>query len=200
MISLEKARDKVRKELAKVFPHLKFGSYTSIEYIFDAMFTTSEVIYDISHQCTNNHEDLYSEENKLYMTKGCAHFTSTSEWMQKNSYNATNSCRTCGQAVDIETAFVAAPPLVVLEFPGSNIEIDHYFEIKISNEIHKYDLAGVVYYRDQHFVSNIITADKQVWFYDGLTTGLQLIYSGSLLSCPNLTSCRGGLATAAFYI
>ena len=37
MISLEKAQDKVRKELAKVFPHLKFGSYTSIEYIFDAM-------------------------------------------------------------------------------------------------------------------------------------------------------------------
>ena len=46
-ISLEMARDKVRKELGKVFPHLKFGSYTSIEYILDAMFTTGEVIYKV---------------------------------------------------------------------------------------------------------------------------------------------------------
>ena len=199
-ISLEKARDKVRKELAKVFPHLKFGSYTSIEQIFDAMFTTSEIIYEISHRCPNNHGNLYSEENKLYMSKGCAQFTSTSEWMGKNSYIGTNSCRTCGQAVDIETAFVTAPPLVVLEFSNSSIEIDHCLEIKLSYEIHKYNLAGVVYYRDQHFVSNIITADKQVWFHDGLTTGSQLIYSGSLLSCPRLTTCRGGSATAAFYI
>ena len=199
-ISLEKARDKVRKELAKVSPHLKFGSYTSIDHLFDAMFSTGEVIYEISHQCPNNHGDLYSEEYKIYMSKGCAHFTSTSEWMQKNSHNATNSCRTCRQAVDIETNFVTAPPLVVLEFSNSSIEIDHCLEIKLSNEIQNYYLAGVVYYRDGYFVSNIITADKQVWFYDGLNIGSQLIYSGSLLNCPQLTTCRGGLASAAFYI
>jgi hypothetical protein len=201
-ISLEKARDKVRKELAKAFSHLKFGSYASIEHIFDAMFTTDEVIYEICRRCPSGHGDFYSEEYKLYMTKACADFTSTSEWMQINSYNATNSCRTCGQAVYIETAFVTAPPLVVLEFSNSSIEIDHCLEIKLSesDEIRKYELAGIVYYRDEHFVSNIITADKQLWYYDGLTTGSQLVYSGSLLSCPRLTTCRGGLASAAFYI
>jgi hypothetical protein len=198
-ISLEKGRDKVRKELAKHFPQLRFGSYTSIEYIFDAMFTTSEIIYEIYHQCPNGHGDLYSEGYKFYMTKACAPFTSTSEWMRTNSYDATNSCRTCGQAVDIETAFVTAPPLVVLEFSNSSIKIDHCLEIKLSDEIHKYDLAGIVYYRDEHFVSNIVTADKQLWYYDGLA-GSQLVYSGSLLSCPQLTTCRGGSASAAFYI
>lgn len=104
--------------------------------------------------------------------------------------------------MNVETTFVTAPPLVMLEFSNSSIEIDHSFEIKLSNdEIHKYDLAGVVYYSntDQHFVSNIITADKQLWFYDGLNTGSQLVYSGSLLSGPQLTTCRGGSASAAFY-
>ena len=199
---MENARDEVRKELAKVSPHLRFGSYTAIEYIFDAMFTTDEVIYEIRHRCPDNHRDLYSEERKLYMTKACAHFTSTSEWMRINSYDATNSCRTCGQAVKIEKTFVATPPLVILEFSNSSIEIDHCFEIKVSNETHKYDLVGIVYYRntDQHFVSNIITVDKQLWFYDGLNIGLQPVYSGFLLNCPQLTSCRGGLASAAFYI
>lgn len=99
-ISLEKARDKVRKELAKVFPHLKFGSYTSIEYIFDAMFTTDEIIYEVCHRCPDNHRDLYSDENKLYRSKACAHFTSTAEWMRINSHDATNSCHACGQAVN----------------------------------------------------------------------------------------------------
>jgi hypothetical protein len=102
--------------------------------------------------------------------------------------------------MDIETAFVTAPPLVILEFSNSRIKIDHCLEIELSDEMHKYDLAGVVYYRDEHFVSNIITADKQLWFYDGLTTGSQLVYSGSLLSCPQLTTCRGGSASAAFYV
>ena len=200
LISLENARDKVRKELARAFSHLKFGSYTSIEYIFDAMFTTGDVIYETCHRCPNGHGDFYSEGYKLYMTKACADFKSTSEWMEINSYNATNSCRTCGQAVDIETAFVTAPPLVILEFSNSSIKIDHCLEIKLSDEIHKYELAGVVYYRDEHFVSNIITADKQLWYYDGLTTGSQLVYSGSLFSSPQLTTCRGGSASAAFYI
>ena len=198
-ISLEKARDKVRKELAKTFSNLKFGSYTSIEFIFDAMFTTDELIYEICHRCPNGHGDFYSEGYKLYMTKACADFRSTSEWMRINSYNATNCCRTCGWAVDIETAFVSAPPLLILEFSNSSIKIDHCLEIN-SDEIHKYELAGVVYYRDEHFVSGIVAAGKQLWYYDGLTTGSQLIYSGSLLSCPQLTTCRGGSASAAFYI
>ena len=146
--------------------------------------------------------EIFIQKNINYMTKSCARFTSTSEWMRINSYNATSSCQTCGQAMNIETVFVTAPPLVILEFANSSIEIDHSLEIKISDETHKYDLAGVIYYKleDQHFVSNIITADKQLWFHDGLTTGSQLVYSGSLLSCPQLTTCRGGSASAAFYI
>ena len=199
-ISLEKGRDKVRKELAKAFPHLRFGSYTSLEYIFDAMFTTGGVIYKTCHRCPDGHGDFYSERYKLYFTKACAPFASTSEWMRINSYSATNSCRTCGQAVDIETTFVTAPPLLVLEFSNSSIKIDHHLEIKLSDKVHKYDLTGIVYYGDEHFVSNIVTADKQVWYYDGLAAGSQLVYSGSLSSCPRLTTCRGGSASAAFYV
>ena len=166
------------------------------------MFTTDEVIYEVRHQCPDNHRELYSEVNKLYMVKACADFSSTAEWMRINSHDATNSCHACGQAVNIETTFVTPPPLLMLEFSNSSIEIDHHLEIKLFNETHKYDLAGVVYYRDtdQHYVSNIVTADNQVWFYDGLKTGSQLVYSGSLLSCSHLTTCRGGSVSAAFYV
>ena len=88
-------------------------------------------------------------------------------------------------------SFVTAPPLVILEFSDLSMEIDHSFGMKLSNEMHQYDLANVVYYRDidEHFVSNIVSADKQLWSYDGLNTSPQLVHSGSFLNCPQLTTC-----------
>ena len=64
--------------------------------------------------------------------------------------------------MNVETTFMTAPPLLILEFSNSEIEIDHCHDIKRFDETHKYDLAGVIYYRDEHFISNIITTDKQV--------------------------------------
>ena len=48
-ISLEVGRDIVREELAKTSQYMRFGSYTSIEAICKAMFTTHEAIYHTYH-------------------------------------------------------------------------------------------------------------------------------------------------------
>jgi len=89
-----------------------------------------------------------------------------------------------------------------LEFSNSNIKIDHFFEINKDDQIYRYELAGVIYYRDtdKHFFSNIITADKQLWFYDGISTGSQMVNMGSLVESLSLTTYRDELASAAFYI
>ena len=53
-------------------------------------------------------------------------------------------------------------------------------------------LAGVVYYGQHHFTAQIILSDGQVWFYDGIDTGRNLIYNGSVNSNPpSLSHCRG---------
>ena len=200
-ISLETARDSVRNELARFSQYMRFGSYTSIEHVCEAMFTTSNVIYQTHYHCPNNHRKIHSEFYTTYMSKGLAPFRSTSEWMRTNSQQGTNCCELCFQPVNIETIFVVPPPLLVLEFSSSTTDIDHSLELTHLGELHRYNIAGIIYYRDHHFISHIITPDKQVWFYDGLNNGGQMLYSGSLETHrPLLTTSRGGSASAAIYI
>jgi len=45
-----------------------------------------------------------------------------------------------------------------------------------------YRLAEIIYFGDNHFVAHIIRKDGQVWFYDGIGTGRNLIYKGSVQS------------------
>ena len=124
--------------------------------------------------------------------------------MQNNSQQGSNRCEMCDKPVSINISFlqVDPPPLVVLEFSGSNIDINDSFEVAHLGQLHKYSLAGIVYYKDadQHFVSNIVTPDKDLWFYDGMRNGGKMSCMGPLAIRQPATQCRGGSASAAFYI
>jgi hypothetical protein len=201
-ISLENARDTVRKELDKTSEYMRFGAYTSIEEVCETIFTTHDAIYRTYYQCPDNHRRLYSQSHTIYLSRGRSPFKSTAEWMQVNSQQGTNRCETCDKPVNINVSFVVPPPLVILEFSGSEIDIDDGFEIVHLGQIHKYSLAGVVYYKnaDQHFVSIIVTPDKQVWSYDGMSNGGHMSCLGPVAVHQPATQCRGGSASAAFYI
>ena len=145
-ISLEVARDMVRKELDKKSEYMRFGSYTSIEVICEAIFTTSDAIYCTYYQCPDNHQQLYSQLHTIYLPKGRSPFKSTADWMQTNSQQGTNRCEMCDKTVIINISFIAPPPpLVILEFSRSEIDIDDSFEVSHLGKPHKYNLAGVVY-------------------------------------------------------
>ena len=108
-ISLEAARDTVRKELDKTSQYMRFGSYTSIEAICEAIFTTREAIYHTYYRCPDNYRQFYSQSHSIYMTKGRSPFKLTTEWMQSNSQRGTNRCGTCDKPVNINISFVAPP-------------------------------------------------------------------------------------------
>ena len=78
-ISLEAARDTVQKELDKTSQYMRFGSYTSIEVICEAIFTTCEAIYHTYYRCPDNHRQFYSQSHSIYMTKGRSPFKSTTK-------------------------------------------------------------------------------------------------------------------------
>jgi hypothetical protein len=50
-------------------------------------------------------------------------------------------------------------------------------DIQLQNVQHRLRLAGVVYYGQHHFTAQIILSDSdgQVWFYDGIDTGRNLV-------------------------
>ena len=73
--------------------------------------------------------------------------------------------------------------------------------IQLLNNQHRLRLAGVVYYGQHHFTAQIILSDGQVWFYDGIDTGRNLIYNGSIKSHPtSMSRCKGKKAVAAIYV
>ena len=62
-------------------------------------------------------------------------------------------------------------------------------------------LAGVVYYGQHHFTAQIILSNGQLWFYNGIDTGRNLIYNGSVNSNPpSISHCGGKQAIAAIYV
>ena len=184
---------------------MRFGCYTSIEVICEAMFTTHDAIssYQTYYQCPDNHQQLYSRSHTIYLPKGRSPFKSTAEWMQTNSQQGTNRCEMCDKTVIINISFIAPPPLVILEFSRSEIDIDDSFEVSHLGKPHKYNLAGVVYYKhaEQHFVSNIVTPDKQLWSYDGMRNGGRMSCLGPLATRQPAMWSRGvsESACAAFY-
>ena len=98
--------DTVQKELDKTSKYMRFGSYTSIEEVCEAIFTTHDVIYCTYYQCPNNHQQLHSQSCTIYLSRERSPFKSTAEWMQTNSQQGTNQCETCDKPVNINISFV----------------------------------------------------------------------------------------------
>ena len=90
---------------------------------------------------------------------------------------------------------------VVFEFSNQVLHINLLINIQLQNYQHRLRLAGVVYYGQHHFTAEIILSEGQVWFYDGIETGINLIYNGSMNSnSPSISHCRGKQVVAAIYV
>ena len=163
-------------------------------------------MYSVYYQCPSEsrHRFLYSEDNSIFIqASNNFSYKTTSQWMETNSWQGTNRCQACGHRVRIEISFSIAPPLLALEFSRCSFEIDHSIKVNVHGDLHRYNLVGIVYFKsgESHFVSNIITEDNQVWYYDGLINGGQMLNSRQLNADPAmLSACRGGSAVLALYI
>ena len=201
--SLEAGRDVIRRELGKVNRLMRFGEYTSIEQVCQTIFSTGETVYEVYYQCPSHHRFQYYQGSSIFIEASNSFtYRSTSQWMETNSWQGTNRCHACGLRVSIETSFSIAPPLLALGFSRCDIEIDHSIKINVHEDLHRYNLAGVVYFKsgESHFVSNIIMEDNQIWYYDGLVNGGQMVNIRPLDADPaTLNTCRGGSAVLALY-
>ena len=203
-ISLEDARDHVRRTISRHHRGPGFGSFTSIERVCEAVFTSSHLVRESYYLCPNNHCAHQSSTYEAFFHKGHSKFQSISEWISTTSEEISTRCATCQEQVRVEYVFRTAPPLLAFSFPDSATHIDHTVELKLVGQTHHYQLAAVIYFRemDAHFVSYVITSDGQIWFYDRMLyrSNPNMEYCGLLLrQPPQLDSCRGGQASVAIY-
>jgi hypothetical protein len=106
------------------------------------------------------------------------------------------------ETVFIKHHFTELPSLLVFEFANNMLHIDFLINFQSHNGHHRMRLAGIVYYGQHHFTAQIILSDGQIWFHDGIDTGRNLVYGGSISNpnSPNMSYCRGKQAVAAIYV
>ena len=201
--TLEGIRDHVRQLLHSYFPQtMAFGHFTSIESVFSALLDTTYPVQEVVYICCNNHVRRISDSYSLVLLSGVSSYESTNEWIQRREEETQHLCTTCEEDVFVKYSFTEMPSLIVFEFGGQELHMDFFIDVQPnSNGQSKMRLAGIIYYGRQHFTAQIILSDGQIWFYDGITTGKNLVYSGSIYqNPPDLSHCRGKQASAAIYV
>ena len=165
--------------------------------LFETVYQVQSVIYT----CRHNHVCHINNSYLLVLIHGAGHYGSTSEWSLRREDETRHLCATCGERVFIQYNFTKIPSLLVFEFSNKVLYINFLIDLRVQNEHHRMRLAGVIYYGQQHFTAQVILSDGQIWFYDGIDTGRNMIYYGSIIpNPPNMSYCRGKQALAAIYI
>ena len=200
--SLETIRDDVRRNLHEFFPQtMAFGNFTSVENIFSALLETTYRVQLVEYRCYNNHVRRMSDSYSLVLLNGTGHYNSIQEWASRGQEETRHTCTICNEHVFIKYGFdnLNMPSLFVFEFSNQVLHINLLIDIQLQNDPQRLRLAGVIYYGQHHFTAQIILSDGQIWFYDGIETGRNLIYNGSINSNP-ISHCRGKQAVAAIYV
>jgi hypothetical protein len=202
--TLEIIRDDVRQNLHTFFPQtMAFGNFTSVENVFAALLETTYQVQSVEYRCRNDHIRRLNDSYSLVLLNGLGHYESTQEWALRGQEETRHSCTICNELVHIKYSFTDIPSLLVFEFGNQVLHINLLIDIQIHNghPSHSMRLAGVVYYGQHHFTAQIILSDGQIWFYDGIDTGRNLIYSGTVNpNLLNMSHCRGKQAVAAIYV
>ena len=201
--TFEQVRDHIRTALElENSNYFRFGHFTSLLTLWDHILRTPQTVRRTYRQCENGHKRQIQNTDSAAYSIGVnpnRHRT-MSQCIMSQPELSPRSCRQCSKDVFIINEYVSAPPLLAIEVSGHEIQLDNQISIKVENVQYTYTLVGIVYYGDDHFTARIILEDGQVWFHDGITTGCNTIYDGSLaLNCPELHTCRGKHASLVLY-
>ena len=204
LISLESARDNLRRSLHQVVPHyFTWGQYTSVCNLLEYMLTTPHVTLNSYLTCKNNHATNPRATNNntcCLIYAGTNIYDSILSWVADMSETTSHKCPSCGELQLLKNEFAFPLPVIALDFSGQRIELNHTFTIAINNADVLYKLRGIIYYGDSHFTSHVIFDNSMTWFHDGIATRQSLIYEGILSNISeSLFICRGKNAHVAIY-
>ena len=206
-ITLESARDQLRRFLHTLVPrYFTWGEYTSVHHLFEYILSMPTVTIESYVICKNNHtvENQRPLNNTCCLiSAGISQHNSISQWMLAMEGGTAHTCTSCQEHLTRVHKFTFPLPFVALDLSNqNNINLDHTFHVMIDNNEVTYKLRGIVYYGEAHFTSRVIYENGMVWHHDGLETGKNLVYEGTLnnLQSEDLSSNRGRPATLAIYV
>ncbi len=166
----------------------------------------NETVSEIFYHCPNGHNLHHSNHNSALLSAVTTSFASIAQWISIDTRQTTACCQKCQYPVSIKLKFCSAPLILAFEFSAHpNVEINHSLGVQVENSVKKYYLAAVVYYSHEHFTSQIITRDGQVWYYDGMLIADPAVeptlHCTGSINDPlfSVQDCRGGTPCATMY-
>ena len=195
--SLEEIRDFMRRRLAQISTEFLFGHYTSVHCIIDCLFKTCNPVTISDLMCPNGHvvDRQRSPSSSCEIIIFAQPGTSLQYCMDSFTHSAASKCLTCDAFLLWTTPFVQSPPVIIFDLGACVPSLSSVLWIPCSETGHVcYNLRGIIYYRDQHFMSCFVTGTGMIWFHNGMLTGSSLICQGQ-----DINSITTDTATMAFY-
>ena len=119
-------------------------------------------------------------------------------WQKHEGYK----CNICQSQQTITRNISNSYNLFAFALEHSNIAINKTVQVqKPNNSFSLIPLKGIIYIGNNHFTARIIDAKKNVWFYDGISTGKTCRYEKSLSAFTEkkLMTCDNNQAVLAIY-
>ena len=205
-MTLESGRDNLRRFLHGLKPqHFTWGAYTSVHHLLEYMLSMPTVTIHSKVKCKNNHpvrNQRPSNNTCCLISTEIRQYSTITDWSQILEEETAHTCSTCQEKLTRAHEFTFALPFIALDVSNApEINLDHSFHIPINGIATMYKLRGITYYRQYHFTARVIQNNGFVWYHDGLATGRNLEYEGTLgnLLDNNLSICEGRYASVAMY-
>jgi hypothetical protein len=199
--TLESTRDDTRHYLHQLAPsHFRWGQFTSISTLAEYLLTMPTATMQNDYVCKNGHisETRRTNNTCCLLTIGSTASKSVADWMQELKEKSRVTCASCPEKMAITHHFLLPIPFIAIALGNQQLQIDQTFSIYINNQQFRYELRGIVYYRESHFTARVVNHNGMIWFHDGIATGQSLEYEGRVVE--SLNSCKGKQASVAIYV
>jgi hypothetical protein len=182
---------------------LSWGVYTSAVNVMLTLFTTSDPVVSSQILCTGIHEmrrfDHYeSSLSCCVLSAGTNEYMSISNWIHNFTESSQCRCDVCNNLLTRQYNFVNIPEVLVFAFEDQKLNIDKEIQIIKDDKSLTFGLKGLIYFGNYHYTSCVVV-NNQVWFHDGYSTGIEMIYEGELQHMMDLYTCRRKKAHLAIY-
>jgi hypothetical protein len=202
--TLDSARDDTRHYLHQLAPyHFRWGQFTSASKLIEYLLTIPTAAIQNDFICNNGHISRTRRTNNTccLLAIGPTLCNSVANWMQVMKEESNLNCTICTEKMTIARQFLLPLPFIAIDFSSQQLQIDYTFSIYINNEIHIYELWGIVYYGDSHFTAHVISNNGMIWFHDGIATSQSLEYESTFQNFHgSLKSCKGKEAIIVVYV
>jgi hypothetical protein len=204
VVTLEDVRDDFRHLVDDLqIPGLYWGAYTAVSCIAKLLFESSQDIISSYLICKHQHvvrrnQLFHVSSSSCILYAGQTEYISITDWIKNFTEGSHHRCDVCNGFLTRQFYFVNVPEILIFDFERQKLKIDKEIHIVKGGKSMRFSLTGVTYYGAQHFTSRVVV-NNQVWFHDGMTTGMNMMYEGVFNETSDLYFCGDRVAHMAIY-